>query len=179
MCCEKLTNHLWWLGCNAVPWMWLKHFRKWPLIMSNVPCKSLPCLCLSSSQRPHCADVKCVRMYVCFQGRAWQQRIWLLSGPWKCNSDLEVLRCLFIARSLGAWPYSQWHFRPLICRRIVMEYLSGVTLCSCHTIFKMAQRSCSPCGGDVTVVWNLAPIQSAIVGGGCLVIDVFHVNKIN
>lgn len=105
--------------------MWHWYFSEWPLIMSNVPCKSLPCLCPPSSWRPHHAGVcKHVCMHVYLQGRAWQQHIWLLSGPWKCNSDLEVLRCLFIARSLGAWPYSQWHFQPLICRHIVMEYLS-------------------------------------------------------
>lgn len=121
----------------------------------------------------------CVRTYVCLQGRAWQQHIWLLTGPWSCNSDLEVLRCLFIAMSLGAWPYSPWHFQPLICRRTVMEYLSGVTLCSCHTIFWMAQRSCNPCGGDAAVGWNLALIQWAAVGGCCWVIDIFrHINRI-
>lgn len=111
---------------------------------------------------------------VCKAG-LWQQRIWLLSGPWNCNSDLEVLWCLFIARSLGAWPYSLWHFQPLICRRIVMEYRSGVTLCSCHTIFEMAQRSRNPCGGnDATVGWNLALMQSAAIGGCSWVSDVFH-----
>lgn len=68
----------------------------------------------------------------CLRAGAWQQYIWLPSGPWKCNSGLEVLRCLFIARSLGAWPYFLWHFQPLICRRMVMEYLSIVTLCSCR-----------------------------------------------
>ena len=37
----------------------------WPLIMSNVPCQSLPCLCPPSSQRPRYAGVKCVCVCMC------------------------------------------------------------------------------------------------------------------
>lgn len=125
--------------------------------MSNVPCKSLPCLCPCSSQRPRCATMKCVCtcVYPCLRGTAWQRHIWLPSGPWNCCS--EVLRCLFIVRSLGARPYSLWHFQPLICRRIVTEHLSYVTLCSCHTVFYMATEVMWPCGA------SLALIQSCVI----------------
>lgn len=37
--------------------------------MSNVPCKSLPCLCPPSSQRPHYAGVKCVHACLCVFAR--------------------------------------------------------------------------------------------------------------
>lgn len=115
---------------------------------------------------------------VCVHVRAWQQHIWLPSGPWNCSTDLEVLRCLFIARSLGAWPYSLWHFQALICRCIVMECLFCVTLCSCHTIFYLAQRSSNPV--VVTLGCNLALIQSVAIGGCCHVVDMFYdVNRID
>lgn len=122
------------------------------VVMLNVPCEkstlSLSSLITEASLVPVLSVFVRAR-YARWRGRAWQRHIWLLSGPWKCNSDLEVLRCLFIARSLGAWPYSQWHFQPLICRRIVMECLAGVTLCSYHTIFSLA-RGRAAC---VAVIW--------------------------
>ena len=97
----------------------------------------------------------CVRL----QGRARQQHIWLLSGPWKCNSDLEVLRCLFIARSLRAWPYSLWHFQPLICRRTVMEWPSWVTWRSCHTIFQITEVAQPGGGRDARVKFSFDPVN--------------------
>lgn len=43
----------------------------------------------------------------------------------------------------------------------------------------MAQRSCSPCGGDVTVGWNLALFQSPAMGGCSWAIDIFQIRRIN
>lgn len=144
------------------PSRWESPLREGPVIMLNVPCEKSTLSLSSLITEASLAGVKCLcaRTYARWQGRAWQGHIWLLSGPWKCNPELEVLRCLFIAWSLGAWPYSLWHFQPLICRRIVMEYLFGVTLCSCHTIFSMAPRSCGRCSGHLTVGWNLSLTQS-------------------
>lgn len=51
-----------------------------------------------------------------------------------------------------------------------MEHLSGVTLCSCRTIFQMAPGSRGPCGGDRTAGWNLSLAQSAAGGPGRRVI---------
>lgn len=133
------------------------HFSELLVLISNVPCQSPPAVSASPHHTGHTASLSvCFRLYV---SRARQKHIWLPGGPWSRGSDSEVLRCLFIARSLGAWLYSLWHFPPLICSRIVMECRSPAALCLCCTIFYMAKMSCHPLIGKP---WcNLALIPSA------------------
>lgn len=116
------------------------------------------------------AGVKCVCVRVCLQDGSWQQHIWLLSGPWSCNSDLEVLRCLFIARSLGAWPLFPVTFAAIN----LQTYCDGVPLWGCIVLWSHRFLDGTEVAWTRWFGWNSALIQLFERGCRCWVIDIPH-----
>lgn len=130
--------------------------------MSNVPCKSLPCLCPPSSLRPlHYAGVKCVCMYVCLQG--WGLTAAHLASQWTMEVQLRLGSAQMSLHSQVSWCVTLF---PVTFSAINLQtYSDGVPLwgyivfMSHH--FRDGTEVGRPMWSRAARGWTLDPIQLA------------------